>query len=79
MPRPTLDERLTIRIPAVLLAFLFTLAAKRNCSVNHIVNECFEHEFWRIGGYSLDFYNDFVPLWRAKQGDNVRQWQTEGQ
>lgn len=56
-----------------MLRLLLQASARRNCSVNHIINECLEHEFWRMSGYVLDLYNDLIPLLDAAQGGIVRQ------
>ena len=70
MPRPQLDERLTIRIPSELLKVLLSMAARQNSSLNHVALTCFENELARLATYRLDYYNDLLPLLQSRQGDN---------
>lgn len=72
MPRPMLTERMTMRLPEVLLAHVLERAARRNCSANEVVLTCIENEFSRLDTYSLSYYYDLIPLVEAKKGDNVR-------
>lgn len=72
MPRPILDERMTVRMPEVLLGHVLERAARRKCSANDVVLTCIENEFSRLDTYSLDYYGDLMPLVEAKKGDNVR-------
>lgn len=71
MPRPMLDERMTLRIPGKLLAVILDRAARTNCSANHVVLSSLEHDFSRMDTYSLDYYVDILPLVEDKQGDTV--------
>lgn len=57
MPRPMLDERMTVRMPGKLLAVILDRAARTNCSANHVVLSSLEHDFARMDTYSLDYYN----------------------
>lgn len=72
MPRPMCDERMTLRMPRALLAEILERAGRANCSANHIVLNSLENEFARMHTYTLDYYNDVLPLIEAKKGDNVR-------
>lgn len=76
MPRPILDERITIRLPECLLSDCLDTAARRNCSVNEVVLNALENEFARLLTYRTDYYRDLRPLWRASQGDNGRPCQS---
>lgn len=62
MPRPMLDERMTVRMPGKLLAVILDRAARTNCSANHVVLSSLEHDFARMDTYSLDYYVDILPL-----------------
>lgn len=70
MPRPLLDERLTIRLPGPLLSDCLDAAAKRNCSLNEVVLNALENEFSRFLTYRADYYCDLRPLSLRLQGDN---------
>lgn len=72
MPRPILDERMTLRLPEVLLGHVFERAARRNCSANEVVLTCIENEFSRLDTYALDYYGDLIPLVESRKGVNVR-------
>lgn len=71
MPRPICDERITLRIPPVLLDVLLKMAARQNSSLNHVALTCFENEVARLATYRLDFYLDLIPLLKDRQGDIV--------
>ncbi len=73
MPRPVLDERMTIRIPGTLLSDCLDAAARRNCSLNDVVLGALENEFSRIVAFRADYYRDLRPLVSAEQSDIVRQ------
>lgn len=77
MPRPICDERVTVRLPGVLLRVILERAARTNCSVNHVVLTSLEHDLGRMDLYALDYYLDIIPLVDAKKGANGRQGQTE--
>lgn len=77
MPRPLLDERISVRVPSVLLALLLRAASRRNCSVNDVVVNAVENDFARIAGFASDFYLDIVPLLTRSQADIVPQWRTQ--
>lgn len=70
MPRPICDERLTLRIPSVLLNVLLRMAAQQNNSLNHVALTCVENELARLATYRLDYYLDLIPLVKERQGDN---------
>ena len=72
MPRPVLDERMTIRIPGALLADCLDAASRRNCSLNDVVLGALENEFSRIVAFRADYYRDLRPLLSAEQSDIVR-------
>ncbi len=69
MPRPILDERLTIRLPGSLLADALDHASRRNCSLNEVVLNALENEFVRLGSYRLDYYRHLRPVLAGAQGD----------
>jgi hypothetical protein len=71
MPRPLLDERITIRLPGCLLADALTHIAKHNSTINNFVVNCIENELSRLATYRIDYYNDLRPLLLALQGDKV--------
>ncbi len=73
MPRPILDERITVRISGVMLTLLLRAAARRNSSLNDVVNTALENDFTRMAGFSADFYLDIMPLLNRAQGDSVHQ------
>lgn len=73
MPRPVLDERMTIRIPGALLSDCLDAAARRNCSLNDVVLNALENDFARIVAFRSDYYRDLRPLLSGEQSDNVRQ------
>lgn len=73
MPRPVLDERMTIRIPGPLLSDCLDAASRRNCSLNDVVLGALENEFARIAAFRADYYRDLRTLLVAEQSDNVRQ------
>lgn len=73
MPRPVLDERMTIRIPGPLLSDCLDAASRRNCSLNDVVLGALENEFARIVAFRADYYRDLRPLCVVDQSDNVRQ------
>lgn len=70
MPRPLLDERITIRLPGALLHDCLDAAARRNCSVNEIVLNALENEFARLITYRADYYRDLRGLPGVGQADN---------
>lgn len=72
MPRPILDERMTIRIPGTLLSDCLDAAARRSCSLNDVVLGALESEFARIVAFRADYYRDLRPLLADGQSDNVR-------
>jgi len=76
MPRPRLDERLTIRLPKEILDDCLSASCRRSCSVNEVVLSALENELARTATYHLDYYRDLRPLVRDRQGDIVRQRQT---
>lgn len=71
MPRPLLDERITLRLPSILLKIILERAAKSNCSANHVVLNSLENDFARMDTYSLDYYGDIIPMMGSRQGDKV--------
>lgn len=73
MPRPVLDERMTIRIPGALLSDCLDAAARRNCSLNDVVLGALEDAFARIVSFRADYYRDLRPLLSGQQSDIVRQ------
>lgn len=68
MPRPMLDERMTVRMPGELLGLILSSAARRNCSANDVVLTALENEYARIAAFSSDFYRDLLPLVAGGQG-----------
>ena len=73
MPRPVLDERMTIRIPGSLLSDCLDAAARRNCSLNDVVLGALENEFARVLAFRADYYRDLRPMLVGTQPDIVRQ------
>lgn len=69
MPRPILDERLTIRLPEPLLVDCLDQASRRNCSLNEVVLNALENEFTRLGSYPADYYRDVRPWLARVKGD----------
>lgn len=69
MPRPKLDERITIRLPGELLADLGTAGDRRGCSINEVVLTALENELSRLLTYRLDYYAQIRPLMAVCQGD----------
>lgn len=76
MPRPILDERMTIRLPGALLTDCLDAAARRNCSLNDVVLGALENEFARIVAYRADYYRDLRPFILRQQADIARECQT---
>jgi len=72
MPRPVLDERMTIRIPGALLSDCLDAASRRNCSLNDVVLGALENEFARILAFRADYYRDLRPVLAGEQSDIVR-------
>lgn len=72
MPRPVLDERVTIRIPAELLNDYLDRAARRNCSLNDCILTAMENDAAHALTYQVDYYRDLRPLVADAKGDIVR-------
>lgn len=70
MPRPMLDERMTVRMPGELLGLILDSAARRNCSANDVVLTALENEYARIAAFSSDFYRDLLPFVAGAPGAN---------
>lgn len=69
MPRPILDERMTVRMPGELLGLILDSAARRNCSANDVVLNALENQYSHIVVHSADFYRDVLPMVVGPQGD----------
>ena len=76
MPRPILDERMTLRLPKELLADVFEAASRRDCSANMVVITALEHDLTRCLTYRLDYYRDLRPLAGMEKGVNDAVCQT---
>lgn len=77
MPRPILDERMTIRLPHVLLAdCLAAVNRGRLHSLNDFVINALENELARLATYRIDYYLDLRPFLARLQGDNGTHCQT---
>lgn len=70
MSRPTLTERVTIRLPEELLQDLVADASRRSvtvngvrhaCSVNEVILNALENDLARRLTYRLDYYADLRP------------------
>jgi len=72
MPRPILDERITIRLPHELLADALDHIARNNSTINRFVVNCIENELSRFATYRIDYYRDLRPLLDSLQGVNAR-------
>jgi len=70
MARPILDERVTIRIPGVLLSDYLDRAARRNSSLNDVILNALELDAARVLTYQIDYYTQLRPLQEKPQGDN---------
>lgn len=70
MPRPVLDERVTIRIPGALLSDYLDRAARRNCSLNDAILSALENDAAHTVTYRVDYYTELRPLVHRPQGDN---------